>query len=111
MYCLTGPEEKIFQVTFARKKHQILLEQLQALNTELRLRTVPQREFIFSTIFGDYFSGRLRTFDLDTRDLPMVAAGTEFQQMVWERMRAIPYGSGCRWTSSWAPPRRPWRFY
>jgi methylated-DNA-[protein]-cysteine S-methyltransferase len=34
-----------------------------------------------------YFDGALRDFDL-----PLRAAGTTFQQRVWSRLRAIPYG-------------------
>lgn len=35
-----------------------------------------------------YFDGRLEVFDL-----PVVASGTPFQQRVWERLRAIKYGT------------------
>ena len=35
-----------------------------------------------------YFSGKLREFDL-----PLAAAGTEFQHRVWRELRTIPYGS------------------
>ena len=35
-----------------------------------------------------YFDGELRDFDL-----PLSAAGTEFQRQVWEALVAIPYGS------------------
>ena len=34
-----------------------------------------------------YFAGRLAEFDL-----PLAAAGSAFEQRVWEAMRAIPYG-------------------
>ncbi|MQY12573.1 Methylated-DNA--protein-cysteine methyltransferase [Streptomyces sp. RB5] len=34
-----------------------------------------------------YFAGERTTFDL-----PLRLAGTEFQQRVWEQLRAIPYG-------------------
>jgi methylated-DNA-[protein]-cysteine S-methyltransferase len=37
---------------------------------------------------GAYFCGRLRQFDL-----PLAPAGTEFQRLVWEAVRAIPYGT------------------
>lgn len=37
-----------------------------------------------------YFDGRLRAFEL-----PLEAAGTPFQQRVWEALRAIPYGEVC----------------
>ena len=35
-----------------------------------------------------YFDGRLKRFDL-----PLKPAGSRFQQAVWTRMRAIPYGA------------------
>ncbi len=35
-----------------------------------------------------YFQGRRREFDL-----PLAAAGTPFQQRVWEELRRIPYGA------------------
>ena len=92
MYCLIGPEENIFQVTFAPKKHQRLLEQLQSLNPAVHFKTVSQREFIFDSMFAGYFSGSLTSFQIKTGDLPLVAAGSDFQQRVWEHMRAIPYG-------------------
>ncbi len=34
-----------------------------------------------------YFAGELRTFDL-----PLAPSGTPFQLLVWEELRAIPYG-------------------
>lgn len=36
----------------------------------------------------DYFDGRRQRFDL-----PLAAAGTDFQQAVWAAMCAIPYGA------------------
>lgn len=36
---------------------------------------------------NDYFDGRIKQFDL-----PMKFNGTLFQQQVWERLKAIPYG-------------------
>jgi methylated-DNA-[protein]-cysteine S-methyltransferase len=36
---------------------------------------------------ADYFAGRRRDFDL-----PLDAAGSDFEQRVWQRMCAIPYG-------------------
>lgn len=35
----------------------------------------------------EYFTGRRRDFDV-----PLAPRGTEFQRMVWEALRAIPYG-------------------
>lgn len=37
---------------------------------------------------SDYFAGRRRAFDL-----PLAAAGTPFQQDVWQALREIPYGA------------------
>tara|TARA_R110002110_G_scaffold303525_2_gene517651 strand:+ start:18446 stop:18943 length:498 start_codon:yes stop_codon:yes gene_type:complete len=38
----------------------------------------------------EYFEGHLRQFDL-----PLRAAGTAFQQEVWDALRTIPYGEVC----------------
>jgi methylated-DNA-[protein]-cysteine S-methyltransferase len=38
----------------------------------------------------EYFSGERRTFDLTLRP-----TGTEFQRLVWEELRKIPYGTTC----------------
>jgi methylated-DNA-[protein]-cysteine S-methyltransferase len=35
----------------------------------------------------DYFAGRRKDFDL-----PLAASGSDFEQRVWQRMCAIPYG-------------------
>lgn len=37
--------------------------------------------------FDAYFAG-----DLEDFDLPLAARGTDFQQRVWQQLRAIPYG-------------------
>ncbi len=37
---------------------------------------------------AEYFAGDRKTFDL-----PLEAKGTEFEQRVWELLRAIPYGT------------------
>ena len=34
-----------------------------------------------------YFAGKLKQFDL-----PLAAAGTDFQQQVWKALRAVPFG-------------------
>ncbi|PAT43018.1 methylated-DNA--[protein]-cysteine S-methyltransferase [Vandammella animalimorsus] len=36
---------------------------------------------------GEYFAGQRRAFDL-----PLAPQGTDFQQRVWQALRAIPYG-------------------
>jgi len=36
----------------------------------------------------EYFAGRRKTFDV-----PLLLAGTEFQQSVWNALRRIPYGA------------------
>ncbi len=37
---------------------------------------------------GDYFAGRLRTFDL-----PLALPGTDFQRAAWDALQEIPYGA------------------
>ncbi|WP_259015489.1 methylated-DNA--[protein]-cysteine S-methyltransferase [Emticicia fluvialis] len=37
--------------------------------------------------FDAYFSGQLTEFDL-----PLLPAGTDFQKLVWETLKSIPYG-------------------
>jgi methylated-DNA-[protein]-cysteine S-methyltransferase len=41
-----------------------------------------------------YFDGRLRDFSL-----PLRPRGTSFQQRVWSRLRDIPYGETCSYSS------------
>jgi methylated-DNA-[protein]-cysteine S-methyltransferase len=36
---------------------------------------------------GEYFEGKRKEFDI-----PISSAGTPFQQVVWEKLREIPYG-------------------
>ena len=40
-----------------------------------------------SNQLGEYFAGKRKTFDL-----PLAPAGTDFQQNVWQALKAIPYG-------------------
>jgi methylated-DNA-[protein]-cysteine S-methyltransferase len=37
--------------------------------------------------FDAYFAGKLKDFDI-----PILAQGTDFQQLVWESLKTIPYG-------------------
>lgn len=39
---------------------------------------------------AEYFAGTRRTFEL-----PLAPQGTDFQQRVWQALRAIPYGQTC----------------
>jgi methylated-DNA-[protein]-cysteine S-methyltransferase len=41
-----------------------------------------------ATQLADYFAGQRRVFDLE-----LAPAGTEFQQLVWRALDAIPYGT------------------
>jgi len=92
IYCIIGPEENIVQLSFAPEKHQHSQQLLQSLHHKVSIRTLLQKEFYFDPIFADYFSGRLRKFQL-TNESPLVAAGTAFQKNIWHHIGEIPYGS------------------
>jgi O-6-methylguanine DNA methyltransferase len=92
IYCIVGPEENIVQLTFAPEKHERSQQLLKSLHHKVSIRTVRQKEFYFDAIFADYFSGRLRRFQI-TSESPLVAAGTAFQKRIWRHIGEIPYGS------------------
>lgn len=50
----------------------------------------------------EYFAGRRRDFDL-----PLAPRGTEFQRMVWDALRAIPYGETRTYGQTAAAVGRP----
>lgn len=92
MYCLFGPDESILQLTFAPEKHSRLVHELQQLNLEVRFRPESQKKFFGDTMLAEYFRGT-RTVFPETLRLPLLAAGTAYQQRVWQQLRTIPYGS------------------
>lgn len=62
--------------------------------TDVRFRPVPGAEVLETPLvrsafeqLSAYFSGRRRLFDL-----PLNAAGTAFQESVWQALLSIPYG-------------------
>ena len=70
---------------------RMLETQLKRLNRLLKAEIVPgfSKHFeALNTQLEEYFSGRRREFDL-----PLVLAGTSFQQKVWAGLQLIPYGS------------------
>lgn len=54
---------------------------------EIILTEDPARFKPLAQQLGEYFAGDRRTFDL-----PLDPTGTDFQQKVWRRLQAIPYG-------------------
>ncbi len=91
MYCLVGPEENIYQVTFALKKHEQLQKLLRSVPGKLTLTRAQQKKFQFNDMFSEYFSGMRTNFPV-MPDSPLIAAGTEFQKRVWHHISEIPYG-------------------
>ena len=74
------------------EKHELVQKQFIRLNRKVHIKKLLQKNFRFDTMFADYFSGRLTTFQIPT-DSPLVSAGTEFQKSDWRQIEAIPYGS------------------
>ena len=70
---------------------RMLETQLKRLNRLLKAEIVPGFSKHFDALnaqLEEYFSGKRRDFDI-----PLVLAGTPFQQKVWAGLQLIPYGS------------------
>ena len=57
------------------------------LNVGLQIGANPVLKSIKAEM-SDYFKGKLRTFET-----PLFPTGTDFQKMVWEELRKVPYGT------------------
>ena len=82
-------EQGICLLEFIDRK--MLETQLKRLNTLLHAACVPGTHALFAALdrqVQEYFAGTRTAFDL-----PLVVAGTPFQQAVWEGLRTIPYGT------------------
>ncbi len=92
IYCLIGPEENIIHLTFALNRHELAQKQLTSFNNSVVFKGLKQKDFLYNTVFNDYFTGNLSRFPIKI-DSPFIGAGTLFQQRVWSHISAIPYGS------------------
>jgi len=92
MYCLVGPEENIYQVTFALQKHEQLQKLFSSVPGKVTITRTPQKKFQFNDLFAEYFSGMRTNFQV-MPDSPLLAAGTDFQKRVWQHISEIPYGN------------------
>ena len=92
IYCLIGPEENIVHLTFASNRHELAQKQLTSFNNSVVFKGLKQKDFLYNTVFNDYFTGNLSRFPIKI-DSPFIRAGTLFQQRVWSHISAIPYGS------------------
>ncbi|MBI4792008.1 MAG: methylated-DNA--[protein]-cysteine S-methyltransferase [Deltaproteobacteria bacterium] len=82
-------EQGICLLEFIDRK--MMETQLRRLNALLDAKCVPGTHPHFAALdlqLKEYFAGTRMTFDL-----PLVLAGTPFQQAVWEGLRLIPYGT------------------
>jgi AraC family transcriptional regulator of adaptative response/methylated-DNA-[protein]-cysteine methyltransferase len=69
---------------------RMLETQFDRLRKRLNAQLVPGANKYFGDLdaqLGEYFAGTRKTFDL-----PLVLAGTPFQQKVWQVLQTIPYG-------------------
>jgi AraC family transcriptional regulator, regulatory protein of adaptative response / methylated-DNA-[protein]-cysteine methyltransferase len=69
---------------------RMLETQLSRIRKCLRAEILPGTSPYFSVLdlqLAEYFAGTRETFDL-----PLVLAGTPFQERVWQELRTIPYG-------------------
>ena len=76
---LAGDEKGLRHLNFVNGKHPLVID-----------RTWRRDARHFSEVGAQleaYFAGALRTFDVD-----LAVEGTPFQMLVWETLRAIPYG-------------------
>ncbi len=92
IYCLIGPEENIVHLTFVPNSHELAQKKITSLDNSVIFRTLKQEDFIYNTVFNDYFTGNLSKFPIKI-DSPFIGAGTRFQQRVWRHISAISYGS------------------
>ena len=92
IYCLIGPQENIVHLTFASNRHELAQKQLTSFNNSVVFKGLKQKDFLYNTVFNDYFTGNLSRFPIKI-DSPFIGAGTLFQQRVWSHISAIPYGS------------------
>jgi AraC family transcriptional regulator of adaptative response/methylated-DNA-[protein]-cysteine methyltransferase len=81
-------EDGVCLLEFADRR--MLETQLSRLRARLNAEIVPGRSdhlTVLTEQVGEYFDGERRSFDV-----PLVMAGTPFQERVWESLRAIPFG-------------------
>ena len=70
---------------------RMLETQLKRLNTLLNATCIPGSHAHFTNLsvqLKEYFSGKRREFEI-----PLVMPGTPFQQLVWDGLMTIPYGT------------------
>jgi len=82
-------EEGVCLLEFADRR--MLETQLARLRRFLAAEILPGSNEHFAALdaqLAEYFAGSRRTFDV-----PLVLAGTPFQERVWEGLRTIPYGT------------------
>jgi O-6-methylguanine DNA methyltransferase len=82
-------EEGICLLEFVDRR--MLETQIKRLNRLFQAECVPGKNRHFEALhrqLEEYFAGTRREFDL-----PLLLKGTEFQEKVWNGLRAIPYGS------------------
>ena len=77
---LASDGEALCLIEFANTRHPIARDEDWHETEDAVLRETRRQ-------LGEYFEGTRRAFDL-----PLVPRGTEFQQQVWQSLRAIPYG-------------------
>ena len=82
-------EQGICLLEFADRR--MLETQLNRLQKRLNARALPGDSRFFTQLDGQlqaYFAGKRTEFTL-----PLITAGTEFQEKVWEALRTIPWGT------------------
>jgi O-6-methylguanine DNA methyltransferase len=91
VYCLIGPADTIYHLSFSQTNHRRARELLARLNRGAPLVDLPQKKFPHDAMLAAYFAGERIPFPVGAGS-PFFAAGTAFQQRVWRHIRAIPYG-------------------
>ena len=88
-YSIVAGKENIIHLTFAQEKHKRAIKLLA--DNKQTIQKGKQKEFPFSPVFQEYFTGNLTCFPMKIQS-PFIISGTDFQKQVWAGIAEIPYG-------------------
>jgi methylated-DNA-[protein]-cysteine S-methyltransferase len=91
IYCLVDTEEYIVHLTFTLKKHKRAIKRLADSEPASVVNPGQQDQFIYNSLFEEYFNGNLTNFPLKFKS-HFIDSGTDFQKKVWQRLAEIPFG-------------------
>jgi len=91
IYLIMDGQDTIIHLTFAQHGHQQAMKQVVGAAADVTMQRDKQKNFIYNSLFDEYFSGNLTRFSLKIQS-SFIHAGTEFQKKVWTEIAKIPYG-------------------